>query len=1135
MGKLYDRAFYLPSKLSPPLSPSSTVQTPPPSGFSLSTLAIRQYIGTLMLTLTTVIVGIFFLTQLPVDLLPSITYPRIGVRLEAPGISPEVAIDEITRPLEEVLATTDGVVQIYSQTREGQVNLDLYFNPGSNIDQALNDATAAFNRNRNQLPDSIEAPRLFKADPSQLPVYELALTAPSLSPVDLRVFADEELSRELSIVPGVASADVSGGVREEVRVNIDLNRLQSLGVNLTSVLERLTQRNVDVSGGRILGSSSEAATRTVGRFQQASEIRDLPFTVSGQTTPSTISATNSTTQTQTTPTIVPQQVYLRDFAQVIDGTERERVFVNLNRQKAIKLSIQKQSDANTVSVVDAVKQRLAQLRQSGAIPADMVITPTLDESKFIRNSLADVIGSGLSGAALAAVAVFIFLGSLRQTLIIAMTIPLCTLAAAIVMKLSGFSLNIFSLGGLAISVGQAIDTSVVILENASKRIERLRLDRRASSLENRHDLNGNADRNIAGHSDYARAAVAVVEESSLEVESSLVASTAANLVSVLPFLLVGGFVSLLFNELILTICFAVIASLIVALTVVPMLAARLFAIERSSGLDRLWILRAFNQRLAGVTRTYGNMLAKVMRHPAIVVTVALLVLGGGGLAMAGQIPQEILPRIGTGQANVIVQFPPGIAIASNQRVMAAVDDILLKQPETEYVFTTAGGSLFGNSVSSNPSRSTGSVTLKQGADVLDFTERVTQEIDKLNLAGIRVRVSPGSVRGLTLNNSPLRGAEVDVVLQGQDVEVLRRAGQQVLAALDERVKLAAFRPDANDRQPEVQIRPNWERASELGLTTQAIGQTIQTALEGSVPTQLQRNERLVDVRVQLNEALVRQPSQLAQLPLFVNNGALVRLSDVAAISEGQAAGEIQRIDQRPVFLIAGNLSKGANLGAAIAEVQQVIAALDLPDGVSVLPSYAGRTNQELQSALGSLGGLAAFLVFVVMAVQYNSLVDPLAIILTVPFALAGGILGLFVTQTAIGITVVVGAVLLVGIVVNNAIIMVETANQIREERGIDRATAMLEAAPQRLRPILMTTITTVLGLFPLALGIGEGSEFLQPLGVVVFSGLTLATLLTLFIIPCFYILLHDIFKRGPKIGKSIVKQTRSLVLPGRKS
>jgi multidrug efflux pump subunit AcrB len=1058
------------------------MQSPSSAGFSLSTLSIRNHIGTFILTLTVIIIGLFSTTQLPVDLLPSITYPRIGVRLEAPGISPEVAIDEITRPLEEALSTTDGIVQIYSQTREGQVNLDLYFRPGSNINQALNDTTAAFNRNRNQLPDTIEEPRLFKADPSQLPVYEMALTSPSFRDVDLRVFADEELSRELGIVAGVASADVSGGVQEEVRVNIDLSRLQALGIGLTDVLDSLRQRNQDVSGGRILGDTSEPLTRAVGRFQGVGEIRDLAFAVGGQVAATTQVVTPSNTTSDS-----PQRVYLRDFAQVIDGTEEERVLVNLNRQKAVKISVQKQPDANTVSVVDAVTKRLEELRRSGLIPADMVITPTLDESKFIRNSLADVIISGLSGAVLAAIAVFIFLGSLRQTFIIALTIPLCTLAAAIVMKLCGFSLNIFSLGGLAISVGQAIDTSVVILENVSKRVEGL----------DRHD---------------ARTVISTVEDSSREVESSLVASTAANLVSVLPFVLVGGFVSLLFNELILTICFAVTASLLVALTVVPMLSARLFAIKWSSGLNRLWVLRAFNHRLAGVTRSYGNTLAKVIHRRAIVIVTAFLLLGGSGAVMASQIPQEILPRISTGQANVNVQFPPGTSLATNQKVMAAVDEIILKQPETDYVFTTAGGSLFGSTVSSNPARSSGTITLKAGSDILGFTERVTREVKRLNLAGIRVRVSAGSVRGLTLNNSPLRGAEVDVVLQGKDADTLRQAGRQVLSALDDQVKLSAFRPDADDRQPEIQIRPDWERANGLGLTTQAIGDTIQTALTGSVPTQLQRNERLVDVRVRLNQDLLKQPSQLAQLPLFTASNALVQLSDVAKIDAGQAPGEIQRINQRPVFLIAGNLNKGANLGAALTEVQQIVAKLDLPEGVTLLPSYAGQTNQELQSALVGLGSLAAFLVFVVMAVQYNSLVDPLVIILTVPLALVGGILGLFVTQTAIGITVVVGAVLLVGIVVNNAIIMVETANQIREETGLDRAKAILEAAPQRLRPILMTTITTVLGLFPLALGIGEGSEFLQPLGIVVFSGLTLATFLTLFIIPCFYVLLHDLFQ-----------------------
>jgi multidrug efflux pump subunit AcrB len=1086
------------------------MQSPQSSGFSLSTLAIRQHIGTLMVTLTVIVVGIFFITQLPVDLLPSITYPRIGVRLQAPGIAPEVAIDEITRPLEEALSATDGVVQIYSQTREGQVNLDLYFNPGSNVDQALNDTTAAFNRNRSRLPDTIEEPRLFKADPSQLPVYEMALTSPSLSDVDLRVFADQELSRELSVVEGVASADVSGGVQEEVQINLDLNRLQSFGIGLTDVLNQLAQRNQDVSGGRILGDSAEPLTRVVGRFQNVQEIRDLAFTIGNQS--STTSQATATSQSTTT---TPQRIYLRDFAEVIDGTEQERVLVSLNQQPAIKLSIQKQGDANTVSVVDAVKQRLEALRRSGVIPADMVITSTLDESKFIRNSLADVMVSGLSGAVLAAIAVFIFLGSLRQTLIIALTIPLCTLAAAIAMKLCGFSLNIFSLGGLAISVGQAIDTSVVILENVSHRVDKLNLERQFGQTPDRQML------------------ITAVEESSREVESSLVASTAANLVSVLPFLLVGGFISLLFNELILTICFAVAASLLVALTVVPMLSARLFSIPRSSGLHRLGVLQAFNQRLTGLTRRYGQTLVHVMRRRVIVIVTAFIVLGTSGVVMARQIPQEILPRISTGQANVNVQFPPGTSLATNRTVMAAVDQVLLQQPETDYVFTTAGGSLFGNTVSSNPSRSSGSVTLKSGSDVLGFVERAGRAVNQLNLAGIRVRVSPGSVRGLSLNNSPLRGAEVDVVLQGQDATVLRQAGRQVLAALDDQVKLSAFRPDADDRQPEVQIQPDWERANAFGLTTQAIGNTIQTAIAGSVPTQLQRNERLVDVRVQLNQDLLKQPSQLAQLPLFVANNALVQLSDVAKIAEGQAPGEIQRINQRPVFLIAGNLNKGASLGAALTEVQQIVGQLDLPDGVTLLPSYAGKTNQELQGALVGLGSLAAFLVFVVMAVQYNSLVDPLVIMLTVPLALAGGILGLFVTQTAIGITVVVGAVLLVGIVVNNAIIMIETANQIREATGIDRQSAILQAAPQRLRPILMTTITTVLGLLPLALGIGEGSEFLQPLGVVVFSGLSLATFLTLFIIPCFYVLLHDLFK-GDVSLKQLAHQTRSRLLPSRK-
>ncbi|PSB10566.1 cation transporter [Pleurocapsa sp. CCALA 161] len=1054
------------------------MKTSSASNFSITTIAIRQHIGTLMLTLAVVVIGVFFLFNIQVDLLPAITYPRIGLRVDVPGISPEVAVDEVTRPLEEGLAATEGVVQVFSQTREGQVSIDLYFQPGGNLDRALNDATAAFNRARSNLPDTVEEPRLFKVDPSQLPVYELALTSQSLDPLQLRVLADEELARELGVVEGVAVVDVSGGVEEEVRVLIDLSRLQALGIGLNDVLTELEETNQDISGGRILGKLNEPLTRVVGRFQNAQEILNLSFEVE-----STAATENNLTS--------PPRVYLRDFAQVIDGQANQRVFVFLNEQPAVKLSIQKQPEANTIEVVEGVKQRIEELRQTGIVPEDLELVATLDESIFIRNAISNVTNSGLIGAGLAAIAVLLFLGSLRQTAIVVSAIPLATLMAIILMKMFGLSLNVFSLGGLAVGVGIVVDNSIVMLENIAEGAGMTPGKDAQTRLNSRQLI----ERSIS---------------SSQEVESALAASTSTNLVAVLPFLLIGGFIALLFNELVLTVSFAVAASVLVALTVVPMLASRLLAIRKSSKIGLFWLLQAFNRQFEAATRWYGIILKRVLQRRLLAIGLTFLLLGGSSLLVIGRIPQEILPRINTGQAQLRAQFPPGTPLETNRQVMAKVDEILLAQPETEYVFTTSGGYLFGSNTSENPLRGSSTITLKPNTDVEAFVSRVTAEFDKLNLIDIRLLLSPGEVRGLVLNNSPVRGAEVDIILQGQNSQALEQAGQQVLDTLEQRATLSSFRPDADPRQPEIQIRLDRERAADLNLNVQDIGDTLETALEGSVPTQLQRGERLVDVRVELKDDAIRRPSQLKQIPLFIeDSNSLVRLGDITSIEEGQAPGEIQRINQQQVFLIAGSLNEDADLGAALSELEQIFQEINLPQGVNRLPSAAAQSNQEIQSTFAVLGGLAAFLVFVVMAVQYNSLIDPLVIMFTLPLALAGGIWGLFLTQTAIGVTVIVGAVLLVGIVVNNAIIMVELANQIREREKCDRATAIVQAAPQRLRPILMTTITTVVGMFPLALGLGQGGEFLQPLGIVVFSGLALATLLTLFLIPCFYILLHD--------------------------
>ncbi len=1049
--------------MSVPDSPS-----PKSTGFSISAIAIRRHIGTLMLTIAIFVMGAFYISRLQIDLLPSIVYPRIGVQVNIPGITPEVAITEVTKPLEEALALTEGVNQLFSRTREGQVRVDLFFQAGSDVNQALNDTVASFNRGRSQLPDDIEDARIFKFDPSQFPIYEFALTSPSLSLAELRLFADEELGRELAIVPGVAGIDVVGSVKEEVQVNLDLNRLQAVGVNINDVLKALRDRNLDISGGRLRDGSVEPLTRAIGKFKNAQELEGLSFNVRSNT-----AAEQS------------QKVYLRDFATIIDGTEEQRIFTSLNGQDAVRLLVTKQPDANTIEVVDRVIAKIRTLRENGAIPSDAIVTATLDESKLIRASIANVASSGLMGAILAGAAVLLFLGSIRQTLIITLAIPLATLASIIAMGIFGFSLNLFSLGGLALGIGGVVDCSIVMLDNIINGLERMRKSRGVQDT------------------------IAQSQASSSEIESALVASTSTNLVVIFPFLLLGGFLSLLFNQLILTISFGNIAAIAIAITVVPMLASRLLSVPWSSRLSETWFMRGFQQRFTAATLGYAGFLAKIIHYRLLVVIAVFAILGGGGFLMGRQLPQEIIPQVKTGDVSLNAQFPAGTTLATNRKVMQLVDEILTKQPETAYAFTTIGGSSFGNNVTSNPLRSGSTITLKPNVDLTSFIGRVNREINKLNLAGVRIRVNPGQVRGIIVNNSPVPRTDIDVILQGSNPALLAQTGAEILSALEKNVKGANFRPDTDARQPEVQIFPDWERLQALGLSTQSVGSTLQTAITGSVPTQLQRGDRLVNVRVQLDPEARQNASQLQQVPLFVSNNRPVRLADVSTIREGLAPGEIQRINQRQVFLILGSLERGTSLSNALKQSEDVIAAIDLPEGVTVLPSTAKEANDNLSKAFVVLGALASFLVFVVMAVQYNSLIDPLVIMLTVPLALAGGILGLYVTNSSINVIVVIGVILLVGIVVNNAIVMVEFANQLREEQKCDRIQAILQAAPIRLRPILMTTITTVVGAFPLALGGGDGGEFLQPLGIVTFSGLALATILTLFLIPCSYVLLHE--------------------------
>lgn len=1058
------------------------------SKFSISEISIRRHIGTFMLAIALVVVGILFVFRLQVDLLPAITYPRIGLRLEAPGIAPEVAIEEITKPLESALSATEGVELLYSETREGRISIDLFFETGGDIDQALNDTTEAFNRVRNRLPDDLEQPRLFKFEPSQLPIYEFAIESDSLQDLDLSIFAKEELSRELGFISGVSSVNVSGGVNEEIRIKIDEQRLQSLNLSLQDILNSLSDRNNDISGGRLTEEKGEPLTRTVARFRNVEEIINLPIFVNSNTNQNSL---------------LNSPVYLRDIAQIMDGQEDQRVFVSLNGKESLKISIQKQPSANTITVIKKVKEKLLELKKAQLIPEDLKIVTTLDESVLIENSIKNVITSGIMGTILTGITVFIFLGSIRQTLIIVTAIPLGTLLAVLLMKLFGLSLNIFSLGGLALGVGMVIDNSIVVLDNIE-----------TNAQNNLNPLIKNNQENVI--------------ISSQQVESALVASTTSNLISVLPFLLLGGVFSLIFNELILTISFSAFASLVFALTLVPALAGQLLTVSWSSNVSNFYFLKLVKNIVEKLTLAYSWLLKNVLKLRFIIIILTITLLTFSSLSMLPQIKQEILPKINTGQVNLLALFPPGISLEENRKVMKIVDEIMMKQPETENVFTTTGGFLFGGNTSANLLRSSSNITLKPDTNTLNFIEKVEKELKKLNLVDIRLRLFPSEIRGINLRNTPIGNSDLEVILEGNNQELLNKTGKELLNILDEKVTSAKFRPSADAQQQEIQIIPDVEKLSILGLNAQNIGEIIETAITGSIPAQLQREQRLINIRVQLGENATKTRENLENIPLFISNNNQILLRDIATIQNGKSPGQIQRINQKNVFILSGNLSENASLNDALSQLKLALTNIDLPSGITLLPNTSEKENQKLVNSLKLIGGLATFFVFVIIAVQYNSLIDPFVIMLTVPLALTGGIFGLYITETPMSASVLVGVILLVGIVVNNAIVMVELANQFKVENNFTYRQAILKAAPQRLRPILMTTITTVLGLYPLTLEIGQGSEFLQPLGVVIFYGLSFATLLTLFIIPCFYVILHGIFNFQQKklTAKNIIKKIK---------
>ncbi len=1018
----------------------------------LAALSIRHPVGVSVISLAVVVLGVFALGRLSIDLLPHIIYPEIRVRIIDPGVPATVMEDRVTRQLEEQLAITEDAISIQSRTSQGASSVDLSFEYGKDIDIALRDASTRLDRAKRFLPDTIDPPVIFKRDPSQIPVLEFVVTSAMRDAVELRSWSDDVLRKWFLNLPGVAAAEVGGGMVREIHVLVDQQRLAGIGLSMNDVIETLQRGNREDPAGRLQMSRQQISGKISGRFTEVSQIMQLP-----------LPAANGKT------------IYLGEVANVIDTHEDERIRIRANGISGIKLSIQKQPNANTVAVVDVVNERMAYLRAQGLLPDDVEIAPVGDQSVYIRQSLSNSTAAAISGALLAMAVVYIFLGNLRRTLIIGSAIPIAIMVTFVLMGWGGLTLNVMTLGGLALGVGMLVDNTIVMLENIYRH--------------QRED-----------HAPSGQSAVTAAKE----VNSAIVASTSTNLAAVLPFLFIGGLTGLLFRELIFTISAAILASMVIALTLVPTLAAKV----TTTGDSR--VRKVIDGGMHRLQEYYARSLTWVLQFRG-----TLLVLFSAGMFYA--VPtiffsgKEIfLPKLDDGQITAKIRADTGVALDEMDASVRMIEELMLSQPETETVFSLVGGAVFGRTERESPNESTLTVQLAP-VDQRDISsqawiEKMNKLIAQQQMAGIKINMSQRGIRGIRTS----RGDEdVSLRIQGQDLDTLAKIARDLVDRLINTEGLKNLEQSLEEENFELSINIDRERASALGFNVGDITDAMKIALEGSVVTDFIEGDRAYDVRVRLPQTEAANPQDLESILLFAGakDKAPVYMGSVANISLVKSPANISRDSQMRIVEISATLSEDATLGGVTQEINKVLADFPVPSGYSIYDAGSSKLLQEGQKLVVVLIALALFLVFVVMAVQYESLLNPFVIMLSVPYAAIGVAIGVDLMSLQLSMPVKLGLIMLAGIVVNNAIVLVEYVEIVRA-KGVAKNDAIIQAARVRLRPILMTTLTTVVGMIPLALGLGEGAEMLQPLAVTIVSGLSFSMIVSLFLVPAIYSLLH---------------------------
>ena len=1028
---------------------------------NLPSFSVKRPIFTTMVTLILVILGAVSLSRLQIDMLPNIELPTLSIRTDYEGASPEVMERLVTQIIEEIVATVPGVEEITSSSSEGRSRVRVSFVWGTEIDTAAIDVQGKLEDEINELPDDIVRPRVRKFDIASFPVVLLGISS-NLDPVELTELIEVQIRYRFARIPGVAQVDVWGGFNREVRIELDPDRIKAVGLPLDRVLEAIRDANLDLPAGKIEQGRYEVMLRAPAEFINLDQIRD---------------------------TVIVHRdgaaITLGQIADVKDTYEKLTRIVRVNGRRGLRVAIRKQANANTVEVS---KRILAEIEAVNRAFPQVKIVPVVNQGNFIERSIANVARSVLYGGGLAIVVLLFFLRDFRSTLVISLSIPISIVITFALIFFGRFTLNLMTLGGLALGVGMMVDSSIVVLENIFRR----------------RSENGESPEEAS-------------VEGAREVGPAIIASTITTLVIFLPFIFMRGVSGILFKELAYVIIFALICSLTVALSLVPMLTSRLLTsnqqhFKESTSVRNRWVAVA-NSVFLSLENAYLDLLRWVLDHRLVTVFAAAVILGAS-LLLLPLIGTEFLPPSDEGEVLVTGKMEIGTRLGLVDRQTRIMEQIARPAvPETVASVVSVGASGWrADAGSEGEIRMSLLPASQRERSNVEIAKDLRRRLDS-SVPGMEIRVR--APQGQFILERVLGGDEgLTIEIRGYELATLDALARSVAKSIVDVAGITDVQTSLEAGIPQQEIRVNRDKVADLGLSVRDVTQLLQTAVAGSKAGEYRAEGNSYRILVQLKDAEKRSLDEILNLTLTTASGDKVALRNIVTSEPSRGPILIDRKDQQRRVTVRANVA-GRDLGSVAADVQARLGQIPRPVGYDLTVAGNFEEQQKAFRELVISLVLALVLVYMVLACQYESLRDPLVIMVSVPLAAIGVLVTLFITTTTLNVQSYIGCIMLGGIVVNNAILLVDQAGRLVED-GMRTRDALTEAGRRRLRPILMTTLTTIFGLLPLALGIGEGSDAQAPLARAVVGGLTGSTLITLVLIPVVYSLFHHDPKAGRK-------------------